>query len=116
VVRKGEMPTSLIGTSLMRRALDNPTGALADLSERMMEYLRWAKTTQVSQEWKDDDRRRIAVNEARKKLRQYEPLSERLASLTLPVESNDLMKAQLLLGFLATPPKEDQNEKEKEEI
>ena len=116
VVRKGEMPTSLIGTSLMRRALDNPTGALADLSERMMEYLRWAKTTQVSQEWKDDDRRRIAVNEARKKLRQYEPLSERLASLTLPVESNDLMKAQLLLGFLATPPKEDQNEKEKEVI
>ncbi len=116
VVRKGEIPNSLIGTLLMRRALDNPTGALADLSERIMEYVRWAKTTQASQEWKNDDRRRIAINEARKKLRQYQPLAERLRSLTLPTECNDLMKAQLLLGFLATPPMEDQDDKEKEEI
>jgi hypothetical protein len=81
-----------------------------------MEYVRWAKTTQASQEWKNDDRRRNAINEARKKLRQYQPLAERLRSLTLPTECNDLMKAQLLLGFLATPPTEDQDDKEKEEI
>ena len=116
VVRKGELPTSLIGTSLMHRALDNPTGALADLGERMIEYLRWAKTAQIPHEWEEKDQRRIAVNEARKKLRQYQPLAEQLACLALPIECNDLMKAQLLLGFLATPPKEDQNESEKEEL
>lgn len=116
VVRREQMPNSLIGTSLMRRALDDPAGALADLSERMMEYIRWAKVAQVSQEWPSDDRRRIAVNEARKKLRQYQPLAERLGCLDLPSECNDQMKAQLLLGFLSTPPKEDIKENEKEEI
>lgn len=116
VVRKGQMPNTLIGTSLMRRALDNPVGALADLSERMMEYLRWAKVAQVSKEWANDDQKRIAVNEARKKLRQYQPLSEKLGNTDLPTESNDITKAQLLLGFLASPPAEEQIEDPKEEI
>ncbi len=107
VVRRGQLPNSLIGTALMRRALDNPAGAIADLSERMMEYIRWAKVAQVSYEWPQDDQRRIAVNEARKKLRQYQPLTERMGSTVLPTECNDVMKAQLLLGFLATPPEEE---------
>jgi len=115
VVRKGQMPNSLIGTSLMRRALDNPVGALADLSERMMEYIRWAKVVQVSQKWPQDDQGRIAVNEARKKLRQYQPLAERLGKLDLPTECNDVMKAQLLLGFLASSPNEEENAEGKEE-
>jgi len=115
VVRKGQLPNSLIGTSLMRRALDSPAGALADLSERMMEYIRWAKVARVSQDWPQDDQRRIAVNEARKKLRQYQPLAERLGTTDLPTECNDMMKAQLLLGFLASPPAEEQNNEGKEE-
>lgn len=115
VVRKGQLPNSLIGTSLMRRALDNPASALADLSERMMEYIRWAKVAQVSQDWPQDDQRRIAVNEARKKLRQYQPLTERLGASDLPTECNDVMKAQLLLGFLASPPAEEQIDERKEE-
>ncbi len=109
VVRKGQLPNSLIGTSLMRRALDSPAGALADLSERIIEYLRWAKTAQVADSWPQDDQKRIAVNEARKKLRQYEPLADKLGKLELPGETNDMMKAQLLLGFLASQPAEDQN-------
>ena len=107
VVRKGQLPNSLIGTSFMRRALDSPAGALADLGERMIEYVRWAKTAQVS--WPQDDQKTIAVNEARKKLRQYEPLAAKLGKLELPSETNDKMKAQLLLGFLASQPAEDQN-------
>jgi hypothetical protein len=104
VVRKGQMPNILIGTSLMRRALDNPAGAMADLSERIMEYLRWAKVAQVSDDWPQDNQKRIAVNEARKKLRQYQPLAKELSDCELPLECNDVMKAQVLLGFLATPP------------
>lgn len=104
VVRKGQLPNILIGTSLMRRALDNPAGAMADLSERIMEYLRWAKVAQVSDDWPQDHQKRIAVNEARKKLRQYQPLAKELSGCELPLECNDVMKAQVLLGFLATPP------------
>jgi hypothetical protein len=106
VVRNGQLPNSLIGTSLMRRALDSPAGALADLSERMMEYIRWAKVAQISQNWSQDDPQRIAVNEARKKLRQYQPLADALGACDLPKECNDVMKAHLLLGFLANPPEE----------
>jgi hypothetical protein len=115
VVRRGQLPNSLIGTSLMRRALDSPASALADLSERMMEYIRWAKIAQVSQDWPKEDQRRIAVNEARKKLRQYQPLAGRLGISDLPTECNDVMKAQLLLGFLASPPTEEQTDEGKEE-
>lgn len=107
VIRDGHVPNSLIGTSLMRRALDNPVGALADLSERILEYVRWAKVAHVSESWNQNDQRRIAVNEARKKLRQYQSLAEALGQCELPNECNDLMKAQLLLGFLANPPEEN---------
>jgi len=109
VVRRGQMPNSLIGTSLVRRALDNPAGALADLGERIIEYVRWAKVVQISNDWPQDDQKRIAVNEARKKLRQYGPLAATLDSGNLPTECNDVMKAQLLLGFLANPPEENQD-------
>jgi hypothetical protein len=104
VVRKGSMPNSLIGTALMRRALDNPAGALADLSERMIEYLRWAKTAEVPKDAAENDPRKIAVFEARKRLRQYQPLGAKLGIAVLPTECTDIMKAQLLLGFLASPP------------
>lgn len=115
VVRRGQLPNSLIGTSLMRRALDNPAGALADLSERILEYVRWAKVARASHEWSPDDQRRIAVNEARKKLRQFQPLAAELSTCDLPTECTDVMKAQILLGFMAVPPAEEQNDEGKEE-
>lgn len=110
VVRKGSMPNSLIGTGLMRRALDNPAAALADLGERMIEYLRWAKTAEVPRDAVENDPRRIAVLEARKRLRQYQPLAAKLGNAALPIECTDVMKAQLLLGFLASPPEGGENQ------
>jgi hypothetical protein len=80
-----------------------------------LEYVRWAKVAQTSHEWPPDDQRRIAVNEARKKLRQFQPLATELSACALPTECNDVMKAQLLLGFMAVPPAEEQNDEEKEE-
>jgi hypothetical protein len=116
VVVRRSMPNSLIGTGLMRRALDNPAGALADLGERMIEYLRWAKTAEVPRDVAENDPRRIAVLEARKRLRQYQPLAAKLGIAVLPTECTDIMKAQLLLGFLASPPiaANDQDGKEGE--
>ncbi|MFU8858446.1 MAG: hypothetical protein ACNA8S_15755 [Deferrisomatales bacterium] len=113
-VRKGRLPNSLIGTSLMRRALDSPAGAVADLAERMLEYLRWAKTAEVPKDASENDSRKIAVFEARKKLRQYQPLAAKLGNGVLPSECTDVMKAQLLLGFLATPPDIGSDEKGKD--
>jgi len=110
VVRKGSLPNSLIGTALMRRALDSPAGALADLAERMIEYVRWAKTAEISSKWEENDRKKIAVWEARKKLRQYQVLAARLGTAELPTDCSDVMKAQLLLGFLASPPFDAEDE------
>lgn len=115
VVRKGSMPNSLIGTSLMRRALDNPAGALADLGERMIEYLRWAKTAEVPRGAGENDPRRKAVLEARERLRQYQPLAAKLGIAVLPIECSDVMKAQLLLGFLASPPNAGDDEERQED-
>jgi hypothetical protein len=110
VVRDGKIPNSLIGTSLMRRALDDPSSALAELAERIIEYVRWAKVVEVSKDW--SDKKRIAVNEARKKLRQYQSLSDAIEPSNLPRECNDLMKAKLLLGFLASQPDEGETQTE----
>lgn len=119
VVRKGRLPNSLIGTALMRRALDNPAAALADLAERMLEYLRWAKTAEVpkppdgsvpEQEQKRRKCMRRACFEARDVLKLYEPLAFILGNAALPIECTDVMKAQLLLGFLASPPESGENQ------
>ncbi len=113
VVRKGNLPNSLIGTGLMRRALDSPAAALADLAERMIEYLRWAKTaappkppesSMPEQEQKRQRRMRRAYFETCDALKLYQPLAFNLANAVLPIECTDIMKAQLLLGFLASPP------------
>jgi hypothetical protein len=104
VVRNGQLPNSLIGTALMRRALSNPAGAVADLSERIIEYIRWAKIAQISHDTSENEQ--IAINEAHKKLRQYQPLAENLSTVELPTTCDDIMKAQLLLGFLASQPNE----------
>ncbi len=109
VVRRGQLPNSLIGTALMRRALDNPAAAVGDLGERMMEYVRWAKTAHPPQ-GDEREQERIAVHQARKVMRRYQPLASSLGTIKLPTESDDVEKAQLLLGFLASPPVEDQEQ------
>jgi hypothetical protein len=55
------------------------------------------------------------VLEARKRLRQYQPLAAKLGIAVLPTECTDIMKAQLLLGFLASPPVDADDEVGKED-
>jgi len=115
VVRKGKMPNTLIGTALMRPAMDNPVGALADLAERILEYVRWAKTAPEPREDEKDDSKRIAVREARKTLRRYQPLATALGEQSVPDECSETMKAELLLGFLASPQDTQDNRKDGQE-
>lgn len=104
VVRRGNLPNSLIGASLMKRALVNPVAALAELAERILEYIRWAKTAEIPKNLAKDDKNRYAILEAHKRMHQFQPLAARLDPDDLPTECSDIMKAQLILGYLASLP------------
>ena len=115
-MRNNSLPSSLIGNAAMPRALDNPCQALADLADRMRLYTGWAKVAQEPlSEGADTEKKRIAVREARKILRRYQSLTARLHELGLPENCDDLMRAHLLLGYLASPKALDIEESEEEE-
>ncbi len=100
VERKGDIPNSLIGNSLLGRAADSPAMALADLSERGRIYLGWAKSA-VVRDGIDKDHQ-IAVTSARKLLRLAQPIADQLhASADLDMELPAIRKAHLFLGYLS---------------
>ena len=98
--RKGDIPNSLIGNSLLGRASDSPAMALAELCERGRIYMGWAKTAAVREG--ADDGHQIAVASARKLLRLAQPIAEQLhASDDLGAELSPIRKAHLFLGYLS---------------
>ena len=101
VVRNGSLPPSLIGNAMMPTAVDNPRRAIADLNDRMRVYTCWAKTVRDPREAKGNDSTLIAVREARKTLRCFEPLAATLRDAGLPERCDNTMKAEMLLGYLA---------------
>lgn len=112
VVRKGSIPPSLIGNAMMPRAFDNPREAVADLADRMRVYAGWAKTARDPRTGAENDPTLIAVREARKTLRRFEPLAARLKDSGLPEGCDDVMKAEMLLGYLAKAQETEINNKE----
>lgn len=99
VVRNNSFPPSLIGNAMMSHTFDNPRLAIADIADRMRVYTGWAKTAKVPDE---EGEKKIAVLQAKKILIHYEPLAESLHQLSLPDRCNDEMKAEILLGYLAS--------------
>ena len=89
-VRKNEVPPQLIGNALMHTALDNPTKGLARLSERLLIYQAWATKVQ------GDD-----VGLAKWVLGQMGQVSAELENDDIPKQTDDAVKAQILLGYLA---------------
>jgi hypothetical protein len=105
VVRNNSLPPSLIGNAMMPRAFDNPRLAVEDLADRMRVYTGWAKTTREPEAGSTDEtseQKRIAVREARKTLVRYEPLAKTLHDIGLPEQCSGTMKAEILLGYLAS--------------
>ena len=105
VVRNNSLPPSLIGNAMMPRAFDNPRLAVEDLADRMRVYTGWAKTTREPEASSTDEaseQKRIAVREARKTLVRYEPLAKTLHDIGLPEQCSGTMKAEILLGYLAS--------------
>ncbi len=95
-VRKGSLPSQLVGNALMPTALEQPTQALALLSQRVLPYQAWAKTVQGGD-----------VGLVKYFLGEMGKLSNELASLPLPERCDDAAKAQMLLGYLARTDKAD---------
>lgn len=95
-VRKGSVPSQLVGNALMPAALEQPTQALALLSQRVLPYQAWAKTVQGGD-----------VGLAKFFLGEMGKLCNELATLPLPGRCNDAAKAQMLLGYLAWTDKSD---------
>jgi hypothetical protein len=91
-VRNGDIPNNLLGNSLLQTVLDNPVRGLARLSERIAVYS--APFDRLhGEEYK-------LAGWARK---QMGIVSERLAEQLLPNSTDDILKSQILLGYLAHP-------------
>ena len=99
VVRDGQKPQELVGSSMFRSVSESPLRMLPVLSQRIMPYYAWAKVY-----------RRKSDNESRKHAacagwlyRVCEQITTRLwNSQTVPSRFNDEEKAQLFIGYLAS--------------
>jgi hypothetical protein len=93
---KVEAPSELLGNSVFNYALDNPTGALARLAERIKPYKAWADTF--------DGEEAGLVHWFVRQMGE----SEKLCALDmLPKRMTDADKAKLLLGYLADYAKKE---------
>ncbi len=95
-VRKGSLPTQLIGNAAMNVALNNPEEGLARLSERILIYQAWAKTVHEN-------------GYAGWALSEFGNISSMLGDCEIPKKATDVEKAQLLLGYLSRISKKDGN-------
>ncbi|MEA4857094.1 MAG: hypothetical protein AAGU21_01140 [Solidesulfovibrio sp.] len=94
VVRNKDVPPALLGNTLMRSALENPLEAIDQLTERILVYQGWARSSQ-----KEDSRLAKWV------LGQMGSVTDRLHNVGIPEVVTPTGKAELLLGYLASPPK-----------
>jgi hypothetical protein len=104
VVRDGSIPPSLLGNSLLSMAMENPTRALAVLGDRLRIYIGWVKTTKEQNGASEE--RQIAIRMARNRRLQYEDFVEKVHEQGLPTKMDDVAKAHLLLGYLASTKEE----------
>lgn len=95
-VRKGQVPPQLVGNSLMATALEQPTKAIAVLSQRILPYQAWARTVQGG----------VEVRLAKYFLGELGRVSAELKDIELPLTCGDAEKAEMLLGYLARSEKD----------
>ena len=97
-VRKGQVPPQLVGNALMASALEQPTKAVAMLSQRILPYQAWARTVQGGDE----------VRLAKYFLGELGRVSAALKDIELPPTCGDAEKAEMLLGYLARSEKDSE--------
>ena len=89
-VRNGDVPNNLMGNALLQTVLDNPVRGLARLSERIAIYIAPFERLH-GEEYK-------LAGWAKK---QMGIVTEQLSNEDLPGSTDDVLKAQILLGYLA---------------
>ncbi|PXF56645.1 MAG: hypothetical protein C4B58_12750 [Deltaproteobacteria bacterium] len=94
-VRKGSIPPQLIGNALMPATADNPEDAIDRLRERMNIYQAWA--TKVSGE---------EYRLAKWAVGQMGEICHAIKR-PLPTKTDQAFRAELFLGYMARPPKEN---------
>lgn len=98
-VRKGQVPPQLVGNALMATALEQPTKAVAMLSQRILPYQAWARTVHGGDE----------VRLAKYFLGELGRVSANLKDIELPPICGDAEKAEMLLGYLARSDKDTES-------
>lgn len=108
VVRKDSYPQQLLGNALMVSALESPNQALATLATRVNAYLGWAKTHRFKKQNTPGDSTFTTDKQAGWYISLYERVSDQIANAgAIPDRFDDKAKAQLLLGYLASHPKKE---------
>ena len=112
VVRNGDIPPQLVGSSLFQSAAEAPVRTMQMLSQRLMPYYSWAKSYRlknITEPQKESWRAGwlyISIERIMVKLQE---------NWTVQTRFNDEEKAQLFIGYLAAFPKKEQTEQNVEE-
>ena len=98
VEREGKIPPQLVGGSFYRAAAELPLQTLAQLGQRMIPYIFWAKTYQ----YKNRSDKGKESWRAGWYLRLYERLASQIAEQAeLKTKFTDVERAQIFIGYLA---------------
>jgi hypothetical protein len=101
-VRKGQMPTKLIGNASVAAALIRPRETLDALGKRMLPYLAWAQTIRVT-----DDEKQLGL--VKWLLGQIKKCAGLIQVDQLPTKMSTIDKAQFICGYLSNDNKKDED-------
>lgn len=105
IVRNGELPPQLAGSSLYQAAAETPLRTMNVLAQRMNPYIAWAKTYRTN----TDSPKGTGAGLVKWFLRMYEEIASKLYKAWTPnVRFNDEERAQLFIGYLAALPKQEE--------
>ena len=112
-VRNGQIPPQLVGSSLYVAASEMPAQTLAQLANRMIPYITWAKANGeacIKRKLKNRQNEEIEYfgPPAGYLLYVYEQIADALISVLKDKQRfNDYEKAQMFIGYLAAFPKKE---------
>lgn len=112
VVRNGDIPPQLVGSSLFQSAAETPTRTMQMLSQRLMPYYSWAKSYRlknVQKPGKESWRAGWLYGLCEKIMVKLQE------NWTAQTRFSDEEKAQLFIGYLAAFQKKEQTEQNIEE-
>lgn len=93
-VRNGDIPPQLVGNSFLITASENPTTAIAQLSQRIKPYVSWAQQFKYQKKEKS--------NLAGWYLRVFNEICDKLQNVELTNRFSDEEKAQLFIGYMSS--------------